>query len=125
MSPIPDLVDRYIAAWNETDAARRRDLIAQTWTEDAHYLDPLMQGSGASGIDTMIQGFQEKFPGFRLRRTGGADRHHDRIRFGWELGPDEGPAPVAGVDFGTIASDGRLQSITGFLDRVPDALRNS
>ena len=31
---IDDAVAHYIAAWNETDAARRRALVAQTWTED-------------------------------------------------------------------------------------------
>ena len=29
-----DLIDRYIAMWNETDAERRRALIARTWTEE-------------------------------------------------------------------------------------------
>ena len=32
---VVDLADRYLAAWNETDAARRRALIGRTWTESA------------------------------------------------------------------------------------------
>src|SRR4051794_10587510 len=36
------VVDRYIAIWNETDPARRRDLVGQTWTDDATYVDPLV-----------------------------------------------------------------------------------
>lgn len=35
MNTLSDLVDRYIAAWNETEPGRRRDLIAATWTESA------------------------------------------------------------------------------------------
>ena len=42
MSDATHVIDRYIAIWNETDPARRRDLIARTWSEDASYLDPLM-----------------------------------------------------------------------------------
>src|SRR5437763_141393 len=38
-----ELVDRYIASWNETDAGRRRDLVAGVWTENASYVDPLMK----------------------------------------------------------------------------------
>jgi hypothetical protein len=38
MSTMTELVDRYFAVWNETDAERRRTLIAQTWTEGASYL---------------------------------------------------------------------------------------
>lgn len=113
-----DLVDRYFAAWNETDAARRRDLIARTWTEDAAYVDPLAQGNGRDGIDAMIAAVQTQFPGLRFRRTGDVDTHNDRVRFAWELGPAGGDPLAGGVDFGVIA-DGRLQSITGFLDFAP------
>ena len=70
MNTLTDLIDRYIATWNETDAGRRHDLIAQTWTEGARYLDPMLEGEGHDGIDTMIVGVQERFPGHRFRRTG-------------------------------------------------------
>ena len=73
-------IDRYIATWNETNPERRRDLIAQTWTEDASYLDPLMGAEGRDGIDAMIAGVQAQFPGYRFRRTGAVDAHHDRVR---------------------------------------------
>ena len=120
MTEIDQLIDRYIAIWNETDPERRRDLIAQTWSEDASYLDPLLSGDGNDGIDAMIRGVQERFPNHRFRRTGEIDVHHDRVRFAWEVVPPEGQAPlVAGVDFGVVAADGRLQTITGFLDQAP------
>ncbi|MFO1061986.1 MAG: nuclear transport factor 2 family protein [Dongiaceae bacterium] len=115
------LVERYIATWNETDPARRRALIAATWTEDALYLDPLMRGEGQAGIDAMIAAVQQRFPGHRFRSTGALDAHNDRIRFGWSLGPQDGPALAAGLDVGVVAGDGRLQSITGFIDAMPEA----
>ena len=118
MSNFTDLIDRYIAIWNETDAKRRRDLIARTWTEDSTYLDPLMRGEGHGGIDSMIQGVQAQFPGLLFRRTSDVDAHNDRVRFAWELGPEGGPALAGGVDFGVITG-GRLQTITGFLDFAP------
>ena len=121
MSPYTELVDRYIDAWNEADAGRRRDLIARTWTETATYLDPLMESEGHLGIDAMIRGVQERFPGHRFRRTSDVDSHRDRIRFSWALGPDGGEALVDGTDFGVVAADGRLQTVTGFLDHAPAA----
>jgi hypothetical protein len=120
MTDITDLVDRYIAMWNETDAARRRELIARTWTATASYLDPVLQGQGPDGIDAMVAAVQQRYPGYRFRRTGAVDAHHDRIRFGWELAPEGGPAFVNGVDVGVVAGD-RLQSITGFFDQAPAA----
>jgi SnoaL-like protein len=118
MSNFTDLIDRYIAIWNETDDGRRRNLIARTWTEDSTYLDPLMRGEGRGGIDDMIRGVQAQFPGLLFRRTSDVDAHNDRVRFAWELGPEGGPALAGGVDFGVIAGD-RLQAITGFLDFAP------
>jgi hypothetical protein len=120
MTDFDHLIDRYIAIWNEPDAARRRDLIAQTWTEDASYLDPLLSGEGPDGIDAMVRGVQERFPDHRFRRASAIDAHHDRVRFNWDLAPAGGGAPLAaGVDFGVVAADGRLRAITGFLDHAP------
>ena len=45
MNDITATVDRYIAIWNEGDAERRRVLIAQTWTDDAGYVDPELKAS--------------------------------------------------------------------------------
>ncbi|MGE0153879.1 MAG: nuclear transport factor 2 family protein [Reyranellaceae bacterium] len=119
MSDAKDLVDRYIAIWNDTDAASRRALIARTWTEDASYVDPLMQGDGHDGLDAMIAGVQQRFPDFRFSLLGAPDAHGDRLRFGWALGPQGGAAVVKGTDFAVVAGDGRLQAVTGFLDQVP------
>ncbi|MDJ1160115.1 nuclear transport factor 2 family protein [Chelatococcus sp. SYSU_G07232] len=118
MTALDNLADRYIAAWNETDAARRRELIAGIWTEGARYRDPLMQGEGPSGIDALIAGVQERFPNHHFRRTSPVEAVADHIRFSWELAPADGPALVKGTDFAIVA-DGRLQAVTGFLDEAP------
>ena len=116
MTDTNTIVTRYIAMWNETDDARRRELVAHTVTDDATYLDPLMAGEGVDGIAAMIAGAQQQFPGHRFTLEHGPDAHHDRVRFGWALAPDGG-APVAyGVDFVTLADDGRMRTITGFLE---------
>jgi hypothetical protein len=111
------LVNRYIEAWNEADGARRRELVAATWTDDGTYLDPLMTGAGHDSIATMIGLAQEKFPGHRFELSFGPDAHNDVVRFAWALyGPEGDAAVAAGVDFGTVAEDGRLRSVTGFLE---------
>ena len=89
MSEHTDLIDRYFAAWNATDAAERRALIAETYAEQARYLDPLLQGEGRDGIDAMIASVHERFPGHRFRRTSGVDAHNGRARFSWELAPEQ------------------------------------
>jgi hypothetical protein len=110
MNAHTDLIDRYFAAWNETDAVSRRELIAATWSTDAAYLDPLLAGNGHDGIDAMIRAVHERFP----RHT-----FADRLRFSWELTTPDGTPIVKGSDFGVVDPAGRLQAVTGFLDATP------
>ena len=116
MTDTNTLINRYIEIWNEADRQRRRELIAQTWTEDASYVDPMMTGAGHDGIDAMIAGAQQQFPGHRIELTAGPDAHHDRVRFAWRMLDPNGATAIAGVDFATLADDGRLRSVTGFLE---------
>ena len=120
MSNLTELIDRYIAMWNETDPDRRCTLIANLWTQDAHYLDPVLQGEGQSGIDEMVAVVHQRFPAHRFRRTSDVDSYHDRVRFSWELAPEGGAAVVSGIDFGILAGD-RLRMVTGFFDHVATA----
>ncbi|MGN6667631.1 MAG: nuclear transport factor 2 family protein [Trinickia sp.] len=114
-----ELVERYIAAWNETDAERRRALIAQTWAHDASYVDPLMAGDGHDSIDAMIGAVHERFPHHEFRLSGGADGFNRYVRFSWQLIAPGGEAIVKGSDFGVVDAAGRFASVTGFLDAVP------
>lgn len=114
---ITTVVEDYIAVWNEADPARRRELIARTWSEDGSYVDPLMSGAGVAGIDAMVAAAQAQFPGHRFVLSFGPDAHNDVVRFAWNLvALDGGATAAAGVDFATVAPDGRLRAVTGFLE---------
>jgi hypothetical protein len=121
MNAHTDLIDRYFAAWNETDTASRRTLIAATWSTDAAYLDPLLSGDGHEGIDAMIRAVHERFPRHTFRRTTDVDGFANRLRFSWELASPDGTPVVKGSDFGVVDTSGRLQAVTGFLDAMPGA----
>lgn len=119
MTNAPEIAARYVALWNETDAERRRDLIARNWTENASYVDPLMRGEGHDGIGALIAAVHQRFPGHRFAVRGEADAHDDRVRFSWSLGAEGAPPVAHGTDFAVLAPDGRFQSVTGFLDQAP------
>ena len=121
MTDITTLIDDYIAAWNEPDAARRRELVAAAFTEDATYLDPVMEGAGTDGIDAMIAGARAQFAGARFELAGAPDAHHDVVRFTWYLRGPDGAKLATGYDYGTIAPDGRLSAVTGFLEMAAPA----
>ena len=70
MSEFNDLVERYIAVWNEVDPDQRQRLIAETFSDGASYVDPLMTSEGHTAINAMVRTVQERFPGCRFRRAG-------------------------------------------------------
>ncbi len=113
------LAERYLAAWNETEPAARRRAVAEVFTEDARYVDPLADAEGRDAVEATIAAVQQQFPGFVFRLTGPADGHHEQVRFSWELGPAGGAAPIAGSDVALLDGTDRMHLVLGFLDRVP------
>ena len=118
MTDHTSIARRYIELWNERTAGRRRELLSENWTNDASYVDPLMKGDGRDGIEALISGVQQRFPDFKFKLIGEPNGYGDYIRFSWGLGPDGTDSPIKGTDF-AVLKDGRIRSITGFLDQVP------
>jgi len=112
------LVESYLEMWNEADTAARRRVIESVMTPDASYVDPMAEVSGTDAIGELISAVQGQFPGHRFELHTPPDAHHDSVRFRWAL-VDDGGAPVAiGLDVAERAADGRMRSVTGFLDPV-------
>ena len=117
-----EIVERYLAAWNEKDAERRRGLVDALWTEDASYTDPLADAHGRAEIDGLIGAVQQQFPGFVFTLGGAVDAHHDQARFTWHLGPAGAAEPVVvGFDVAVLNGGGQIRSVYGFLDEVAAA----
>ena len=121
MTATPDIADRYIAVWNQTDSRARQAALADLFTDDVRYTDPLVAAEGRAELDATIGAVQQQFPAFVFRLAGPVDAHHGQLRFTWELGPEGQDAPVAGFDVALLAGDGRIATVLGFLDRVPVA----
>ena len=118
MTDVNTIARRYIELWNEKTPSRRREMLAADWTADARYVDPLMSGDGLDGVDALIAGVQQRFPDFSFKLIGDANGYGDHVRFSWGLGPDGVDSPIKGTDF-AVLREGRIRSITGFLDQVP------
>lgn len=109
-----EVVDAYIAMWNEEDPARRAELIEQAWAEGATYRDPLLAADGYDGLSAMVETVHQHYPGQRFARLTGLDQHNGFARFGWHLAAADGAVTVAGIDVAEVAPDGRIRRITGF-----------
>jgi hypothetical protein len=116
------LVADYLDAWNATDPADRRARLERLCTPDVRYVDPLADVTGVDALDALIGAVQGRFPGLRFAPVGDVDGHHDVYRFRWGLGPDGAEPMVIGFDVAAVAPDGRVATVHGFLDRVPEGV---
>jgi len=114
-----DLIDRYLACWNATDADVRRNLLREHWTGDATYVDPMVDVAGRDALNATIEAVHNQFPGFVFTPAGPLDAHHDVARFSWGLGPEGAEPLIVGFDVVTTDGAGRISAVIGFLDRVP------
>jgi hypothetical protein len=125
MNRYESAVVRYFEAWNADGPEQREKSVAAAWSLDGSFTDPLADARGHQELTAVITAVRKQFPGHTFVRTGVVDGHHDTARFTWELrapGGESGEAaPVAGSDVITLAGDGRIRSVLGFLDRVPGA----
>jgi hypothetical protein len=116
-----EIIDRYIAAWNETDAAARRELVGSLWAADGSYTDPLADVRGADAIAGLMGAAQQQFSGLVFTLGGPVDANHNQARFTWHLGPDGAEPVVIGFDVVVLDGDGRIASVHQFLEKVPAA----
>jgi len=111
---VQDVVAAYVAAWNEPDGDRRRELLARSWADDATYCDPAVLLEGREALFEHARRFAERWPGATIEVTSGIDEHHGFVRFTWRVAGPDGTTLRHGTDFGTVGSHGRLTGIVGF-----------
>lgn len=120
MSDREQLIDTYVATWNEVDADRRSGLMEQAWVDDAYYADPAVEARGRDAISDNIDRVHQKFPDRIFCRTSDVFVHRQRARFKWAILDPAGAAILAGVHYAEFADDGRLRRMIGVFDRTPD-----
>jgi hypothetical protein len=111
---LEDRVAAWMAAWNQGDGTERRQLIQFAWVEDGRYVDPFVDVTGTEQIAATLGELMALFPGHRVRRTSGIERHFDQVRFSWELVNTENEVVSDGVDIARIDADCRFIHLTGF-----------
>ena len=132
-----DLTSRYVAVWNEPDAALRRKAIQELWTEDgAHILQPpaevrqaaarlgfasaALEARGHDELHARVTRAYQDFvaPGeFTFRARENADGLHNVIKFNWEMVPSGGgEAAAAGLEILILGPDGRIEADYQFIE---------
>lgn len=132
-----ELVRRYVAAWNEPDAGRRRAAIQGLWAEDgAHILQPpqeireaaaavgfpaaTLRARGHDALEIRLTTAYEEFvaPGkFTFRARDNAERLEDVVKFNWEMiSADGGEVAAVGLEIFFLGADGRIKTDYQFIE---------
>ena len=53
------LADQYFAMWNEADADRRASLIAESWAQNATFVDPSFEVTGHDDLNKLVGAAQQ------------------------------------------------------------------
>lgn len=115
-------VDRYVAAWNESDPTARHKLVTALWSDEGTYMNEAQEEHGYRAIETVVAHAYHEFVerGYVFRSKKNADGHHNVVRFNWEMVPAEGgPVAATGFDFFVLSDDGRIRCDYQFNAPVP------
>jgi len=110
----------YAAAWDESDASRRRQLLGKSWSDAGIYVDA-DNPDGLVGHDALLDyivSVRQEMPGLAIvttsvRELGG------RLWATWTARQGDREAFV-GTDFVEFAADGRIGHLTNFYDEIPE-----
>jgi hypothetical protein len=122
---VPDTIETLIKrnlheVFGERDAKKRREAIAQLWTEDCVFIDHSGKASGHDELDRAVATLHERFPGYVFSELAPVDLLHESGRLAWSYGRP-GQEPIKGVDV-VLVLNGRISLMLTFLDEVPAKL---
>jgi hypothetical protein len=116
-----ELVDRYVALWNEPDVDRRRQAIVALWTPDGLHYATNQTCHGYRALEDRVTRSYERSiaPGLNhFRHADNIEAHHNVVRFNWHMVRKADAHVVAvGFDLFVLADDGRIAADYQFIDR--------
>jgi hypothetical protein len=124
MMNVMDLVDRYVAVWNEPNADERRKRIRSLWAPDGTTCYRLLDARGYEAIEARVTGSWDKWlrEGKYTFRPKKAVCHHGVIKFDWVMVTvPGGDVEASGLSFLVLNPDGRIKHDYQFNPSVNDA----
>jgi hypothetical protein len=115
---LDSLAERYVAVWNEPDAAMRRRSIEALWTSEGANVTRTLQARGHDQLEARVGTSYEKWvrDGGCIFRLHHAAAHHDVAQLVWEMvSISDGCVISVGVDFLVLAEDGRIRTDYQFI----------
>lgn len=114
-----DAVARYVRFWN-TEPTEQRRAGGEIFIDDVTYVAAVGVLTGVEALAGFTEQFVVNVGAYEFRARTQPDVHHDRARLQWEIRVGD-TSFAEGTDVLTVDGDGRIASITTFLDRAPQS----
>ncbi len=112
---------RYAAAWNETDADKRREILGDAFADEGVFVDPLDHVVGREALLEHMAKFHREQPGARFETASGVDVHHGHHRFVWRMRDAAGEVVLEATNFGEVDDEGHITKMADFFGPPPAA----
>ena len=120
-----DVVDRYVAVWNEPSAGERRKRIGSLWAPDGTTCYRLLDARGHDAIEARVASSWDKWlrdGRFVFRSRPDAVCHHNVVKVNWEMVTTAGgEVEAVGLSFLVLAPDGHIRSDYQFNPTISEA----
>jgi len=115
-------LEQYVRFWNAGTEQEQRRLAAAVFADGVEYRAQIGILSGAQALMDFRNQFAAHLGTVSLRPRRRPQVHHDRARHEWEIltGEGDGVSFATGTDIVQFDEDGRIGSVTVFLDRAPE-----
>lgn len=103
-----ELLERYVAMWNEPDATVRRAAVTDLWAPDGLHFTRTRRFRGTEELVGRVTEAHDQFVGGQglLFRTGGAPVDHDgALAFNWVMTPKDRGDTVLAIGFDVVLLD--------------------
>lgn len=110
LGALHEVLEGYVAAWNETDPTRRGELVRRWLAEDFAFSGPTGTFRGHRAIEDLIEAIRSRMPGAGVVMTGVETKGGD-IQFAWQVRSAQGGVVMQGTDRVVVGDDGRLAAI--------------
>jgi uncharacterized protein YndB with AHSA1/START domain len=108
-------VEQWFDAWAEADPARRRALLAACTTDTVTMHDSYACCGGRDELDAHIANCHVHVPGVRMRAAGAPRHCQGTLHVAWDATDAAGKACGGGTHVMSLAGDGRIRAVVGFL----------
>ena len=114
------IVERYVALWNEPDTDKRRVEIGALWAPDGLHYAKSHTCHGYAALESRVTRSYERSiaPGLNIfRHANNIEAHHNVVRFHWHMQRKSTEEIVAtGQELLVLDDDGRIRADYQFID---------